>query len=65
MKNVSVKVVERVETHVWCSITLFWISCHLWDIVEKYCRVGQATDDNMAHARCWIPRVTNTHSGCV
>jgi hypothetical protein len=24
-------------------------SCHLYDNVEKYCTVGQATDDNMAH----------------
>jgi len=22
----------------------------LWDNVEKYCRAGEATDDNMAHA---------------
>jgi len=22
----------------------------LWDIVEKYCRAGLATDENMAHA---------------
>jgi len=27
-------------------------SCRLWDNVEKYCRAGQATDDNMAHAHC-------------
>lgn len=24
MKNVSVKVMEKVETHVWCSVTFFW-----------------------------------------
>jgi len=31
--------------------------------VEKYCRAGQATDDNMAHLiACWIPKATNTHS---
>jgi len=22
--------------------------------VEKYCRAGQATDDNMAHAHCML-----------
>ena len=27
-------------------------SSRLSDNVEKYCRVGQATDDNMAHAHC-------------
>jgi hypothetical protein len=35
----------------------FYIQClskkrHLWENVEKYCRAGQATDDNMAHAHC-------------
>jgi len=29
-------------------------SCHLYDNVEKYCTVGQATDDNMAHAHCML-----------
>jgi len=24
----------------------------LWYSVEKYCRAGQATDNNMAHAYC-------------
>jgi len=24
------------------------------DNVEKYCRAGQATDDNMAHAHCML-----------
>ena len=28
----------------------FFKSCRLWDNVEKYCRAGQSTDDNMAHA---------------
>ena len=27
-------------------------SCRLWGNVEKYCRAGQATNDNMAHAHC-------------
>ena len=40
-------------------------SC-LYEIMwKKYCRAGQATDDNMAHAHCWIPMATNTHSGCL
>jgi hypothetical protein len=28
-------------------------SCHLWDDVEKHCKTGQATDDNIAHAH-WM-----------
>ena len=29
-------------------------SCRLWVNVEKYCRAGQDTDDNMAHAHCML-----------
>jgi len=28
--------------------------------MEKYCRSGQATDDNMAHADCTLDRLTHT-----
>jgi len=31
--------------------------------MEKYCRVGQATDENMAHAHCMLDRPhTHTHN---
>ena len=31
--------------------------------MEKYCTVGQATDDNMAHAHCMLDaKATNTQS---
>jgi len=43
------KVVEKIKTHILCSTTFFRKSCPLWHNVEKYCRAGQATDDNMAH----------------
>jgi len=35
--------------------------------VEKYCRAGQATDDNMAHAHCMLDTegYKYTLSGCV
>jgi hypothetical protein len=35
--------------------------------VEKFCRVGQATDDNIMrrmHIACRIPKATNTRTGC-
>jgi len=51
MINVAV---EKIKTHVLCSITFSPKSCLLWDKVEKYCRVGQATDDNMARAHCML-----------
>ena len=32
--------------------------------MEKFCRAGQATDDNMVRMRiaCWILKATDTHS---
>ena len=35
-------------------MTFFQKLCHLWDNVEKYFRVGQATDDNTAHVHCML-----------
>jgi len=49
------KVVEKIKIHILCPVTFFFYfrkSFRLQDNVEKYCRVGQATDDNMAHAHC-------------
>jgi len=37
------KVVEKIETHVLCSITFFFKSCRLCDNVEKYRTAGQAS----------------------
>jgi len=45
------KVVEKIITHISGSARLFFFKlCLLWGNVERYCRAGQATDDNMAHA---------------
>jgi len=43
-------------------------SFRLWDNVEKYCRDGQNTEDNiLKHLRTvsWIPKATNPLSECV
>jgi hypothetical protein len=53
------KVVEKFKTSILCLITFFRNSCRLWDNVEKYCGVEQATDDRIG---CWTPTSTNTHS---
>jgi len=45
------KIVEKIKTHILCSITFFIFENH---IVEKYCRVEQATDDNTARAHCML-----------
>jgi hypothetical protein len=53
MWNGQTKVVEKIKTKILCLITffIFFRKCYcLSDNTEKYCRVGQATDNNMAHA---------------
>ena len=43
------KAVEKLETCVLCSVTIYRKSSRLCDVLKCY-RAGQATDDNMAHA---------------
>jgi hypothetical protein len=62
------KVVEKTKTHILCSITFSRKSCRLWDNVEKYGTVRQATDHNIIRRMrfaCWITKATDTHSECV
>jgi hypothetical protein len=47
------KVVQKIRTHILCSITFSIKSCRLLDNVKK-CTAGQATDDNMPHAHCML-----------
>ena len=71
-----IKVVQKIETHVLCSVTFFQNSCSLRDNVEKYGTAGQAIDSNMVQldrpqmtiqygarssVRC-IPKATYRHS---
>jgi hypothetical protein len=65
------KFVEKLETHILCSVTFIRKSCRLWDNMDKYSREGQVTYGNMAHAQCMLGtegyRQTDrhTHTGCV
>jgi hypothetical protein len=55
MRNFSTKAVEEIKTLSLSSGSFFFgKSYRLWDNVEKYCRVGQAIDDNMEHAECLL-----------
>ena len=59
------KVVEKIKTHILCSITFSRKSRRLWDNVEKHDRVGQATDGNMIEPMriaCCILKDSNTHT---
>ena len=53
------KIVEKIKTLILCSIT------SLTEMVEKYDRARQATDNNIQrHMQftCWINKVTDTQS---
>jgi hypothetical protein len=51
-KIFETKVAEKIKTQNFYSINVPRKSCRLRGNVEKYCIVGQATDNNMAHAYC-------------
>jgi hypothetical protein len=48
----TLKVVEKIQTHILCSMTFFQKLCHLWGNVEWYGRARQAIDDDNAHVLC-------------
>jgi hypothetical protein len=59
------KVVHKIKTHLFCSITFSPKSCSLWDNVEKYGTARQTRDDNIIRRMrfaCWITKATDTHS---
>ena len=59
------KVVEKIQTHIFCSITFSRKSCRLRCIVEKYGQAKQATDVNIMWLMliaCWITKATDTSS---
>jgi len=61
------KVVKKIKTHFVFSNFFFRKSHCLWENVEKYCRTGQATDDDMTHAYHMLDTQSYkyTHSGFV
>jgi len=53
MRNASDKIVEKIKTHILCSITCVnWESCCLWDNVKNYCGAEQAPCDNKGQDHC-------------
>jgi len=50
VKGFDDDIVEKIKTHILCSITHFLKSYCLRDNVEKYDTAGQTTDDNTAYA---------------
>jgi len=65
VRNVSDETVDKIKTHILCSVTCFRKSRRLWDNVEKYGTAGQSTDDNTRRRMrlaCRISKATDTHS---
>ena len=62
MRNVSDENCRGNKKNILCSTTIFRKSYRLWDNVGKYCRAGQATDDNMAHAQCMLDIFSYKHA---
>jgi len=57
------KVVQKVKTHILCSVTFFFSKNRtVWDNVEKYCRAEHATDDNMALAHWMLDTESYKHT---
>jgi hypothetical protein len=57
--------VEKIKTHILCSITFPWNSYRWWDNAEKCGRTRQTTEDDILRRMriaWWITKVTNTHS---
>jgi len=49
------KVVVRNETHILCSLILFFENRAFCETMwKKYGTAGQAAGDNMAHAHCML-----------
>jgi len=51
MKMRRTKVVEKIGTHILCSIFSPRKLCHLWGNVEKCCGAREATYDNVLQCR--------------
>ena len=54
MRNVSDKICRENQNIFVFSNFFCFKSCRLWENMEKYCRVGQATVGNMEHALCML-----------
>jgi hypothetical protein len=67
MRYISDRVIEKIKTHILCSITAFPKSCRWRDYVEKYFRAIQDTDDYIVwrmRIACWITKAMDTHLCC-
>ena len=62
MRTVSDKSVQKIKTPVLWSILFFSANRAVKWYLEKYCKAGKATYDNMAHARCMVDDLGYKHT---
>ena len=67
MRNVSDKTCRETQDAHFVFSNIFRKTCRLLDDVEKYCKLRQAADDNMAHAHFILETLIYRyiHSGCI
>jgi hypothetical protein len=56
--------VEKIKMHILWWIIFSQKQYHLWDNVNKYGKVGQATGGNVIqpmHFACWVTNATDTY----
>jgi len=46
--------VEKIKTHILCSIFFLRKLCLFLDNLEKYCTAGKVTDDSKANVHCML-----------
>jgi len=57
MRNLSDRNCRENQNTHFTSNNFFFKSCRLWNNVERYCRAGEATEDNMARRRRFACRI--------
>ena len=62
MRNVSLKSCRENQNTHFVFNNFFPKILRLWDNLEEYCRVGQATYDNMTHAHCMLDNWSFKHT---
>ena len=65
MRNVLYKFVEKIITHVLCSITIFFGNRAIYEIMWKQ-KIAEPDRPQMTiwdmRIACWITKAANTHS---
>jgi hypothetical protein len=51
----QIKAVDKIKTHILCSVKFFRKSYRLWENVEKYGGTKQVAE-NIAHPRCMLDK---------